>query len=43
MSDPRQTVPLYGLEYKRRPGDRETRLYARRENLGLRERKDGGK
>ena len=38
MSDPRQSLPTFALEYKRRPGDRETRMCARRADTTLRAR-----
>ena len=38
MPDPRQSVPTYALEYKRRPGDRETRMCTRRADTGTRNR-----
>ena len=40
MSDPRQSLPTFALEYKRRPGDRETRLCARRADAGQRAREE---
>ena len=40
MSEPRQSVPTYALEYKRRPGDRETRMCARRADVTLRTREE---
>lgn len=40
MSDPRQSVPTHALEYKRRPGDRETRMCARRADVTLRTREE---
>ena len=40
MSETRQSVPTYALEYKRRPGDRETRMCARRADTALRAREE---
>ncbi len=40
MAEPRQSVPSYALEYQRRPGDRETRLCARRADAGQRAREE---
>ena len=40
MSETRQSVPTYALEYKRRPGDRETRMCARRADAGTRNREE---
>ena len=40
MSNPRQSVPTYALEYKRRPGDRETRMCARRADVTLRTKEE---